>query len=368
VTEAVHPPIYVTEPGALPGATELARAPAGLFPRFKAYLKRHPILFLALLTPGIPEYLSGSSPLANLVFNPFWLLLGFAFNLGMYLPGVLLVREARIRWNKGWATVLTLGAAYAIVEEGIGLSTMFFPGSNPFGAEGLYGYAFGVSWVWVPEVMLIHMVYSIGVPLLLFAYAFPELNGRSLLTVGQIRWVIAVFAVDIALLVVVVSRLLGFWMGDAVLAGALVSVAGLVGLAYALPKDLIRASRRPSRLGTGSFAALGATFLPGFILLGSLLEWVHLPTVVVALAIPAYGALVLGLVVRELGSRDRDLQLLALAGGTMVPIAIIGVAVQLAFPIVLVADTLALLFLLHLRNRLSSARPSLPPMAASTRA
>src|ERR1700730_4900983 len=79
--------------------------------RAKAYLRAHPVLFLALLTPGIPEYLSGSSPFANIVLNPVWFALGLLLNLGMYVPGVLLIREAQIRWNKGWATVLALGAA-----------------------------------------------------------------------------------------------------------------------------------------------------------------------------------------------------------------------------------------------------------------
>ncbi|MGI0128719.1 MAG: hypothetical protein ACREEC_00955, partial [Thermoplasmata archaeon] len=105
-------------------------SPSNLWARVRSFLKAHPILFLALLTPGIPEYLSGSSAFAAIVLNPFWFVLGLSFNLAMYVPGVLLIREAQVRWNKGWATVLALGAAYAIVEEGIGLSTMCYPLSS----------------------------------------------------------------------------------------------------------------------------------------------------------------------------------------------------------------------------------------------
>jgi len=71
-----------------------------------------------LLSPGIPEYISGSSPTSAIVLNPPMFGFQLVANLGLYGPGVLLVREAMVRWNKGWATVLLLGAAYGILEEG----------------------------------------------------------------------------------------------------------------------------------------------------------------------------------------------------------------------------------------------------------
>src|SRR6266487_3884281 len=78
------------------------------------FLKSHPLLFLLFLTPGIPEYLSASSQLTLLVISPllfFGLLLA---NLGLYGSGVILIREAMIRWRKGWASVFLLGVAYGI--------------------------------------------------------------------------------------------------------------------------------------------------------------------------------------------------------------------------------------------------------------
>ncbi len=72
------------------------------------FLKSHPLLFLLFLTPGIPEYLSASSQLTLLVISPllfFGLLLA---NLGLYGSGVILIREAMIRWRKGWASVFLL--------------------------------------------------------------------------------------------------------------------------------------------------------------------------------------------------------------------------------------------------------------------
>ncbi len=54
-----------------------------------------------------------------------------AGNLGLYVPGALIVREAMVRWNKGWGSVLLLGAAYGILEEGVALSTLFNPKAHP---------------------------------------------------------------------------------------------------------------------------------------------------------------------------------------------------------------------------------------------
>ncbi len=74
--------------------------PKGVIAKFVYYLKSHPLLFLILLTPGIPEYLSASSQLTALVINPFGFLFQLGSNIGLYGSGVILIREAMIRWKK----------------------------------------------------------------------------------------------------------------------------------------------------------------------------------------------------------------------------------------------------------------------------
>src|SRR5437867_12218331 len=101
--------------------------PKGVIAKFVYFLKSHPLLFLLLLTPGIPEYLSASSQLTVLVINPLLFFLFLAANLGLYGSGVILIREAMIRWRKGWASVFLLGAAYGIAEEGLDLCTLYYP-------------------------------------------------------------------------------------------------------------------------------------------------------------------------------------------------------------------------------------------------
>ncbi len=76
--------------------------------------------FLALLSPIMAEMLSGSSPPLE-----FFAGLGFVFLIPLYGGGALLVRELTIRWDKGWATVIALGAAYGIIEEGIAVKSFF---------------------------------------------------------------------------------------------------------------------------------------------------------------------------------------------------------------------------------------------------
>ena len=164
------------------------------------FLRRHPVVCLLLLSPGIPEYISGSSPTSAIVLNP--LMFGFQLvaNLGLYGPGVLLVREATVRWKKGWATVLLLGAAYGILEEGVALSTLFNPDASPVGKLGTYGHWLGVNWVWVAGIIPVHMIFSISLPILLLGLAVPRTRGESLLSRRGVRVVSVVLAVDVAFL------------------------------------------------------------------------------------------------------------------------------------------------------------------------
>src|SRR5579872_6937430 len=127
-----------------------------------SYFRSHPTLLLLLMSPGIPEYISGSSPMNAILLNPPTFPLGIVANLGLYGPGVLLIREAKVRWKKGWGTVLVLGVAYGILEEGIALSTMFNPKAGPVGVLGYYGHWLGVSWVWSAGLVIFHSLFSIS--------------------------------------------------------------------------------------------------------------------------------------------------------------------------------------------------------------
>ena len=123
---------------------------------------------LFFLAPAVGELLSGSSPPAEF-FNPFTLLLLAA----LYGSGALLAREVRVRWNKGWPTVLALGAVYAIVEEGLMVKSFFDPAWVDLGLLGTYGRWGGVNWVWCLHLTAFHAVFSIAIPILLVELLFP---------------------------------------------------------------------------------------------------------------------------------------------------------------------------------------------------
>ena len=79
------------------------------------------IIFLLFVPAMIAELLSGNAPPLRF-FSPLWLLL---FVL-LYGCSILLIREAKARWGLQWS-VLFLGVAYAILEEGITTKAIFNP-------------------------------------------------------------------------------------------------------------------------------------------------------------------------------------------------------------------------------------------------
>src|SRR3989442_11288356 len=171
----------------LPPSLSPSPQPISVVSELVRFFKSPPLLFLLFLTPGIPESLSASSQLTLLVISPllfFGLLLA---NLGLYGSGVILIREAMIRWKKGWASVFLLGVAYGIVEEGLALWTLFNPLAQPVGVLGFYGHWLGVNWVWTVGLLIFHSVYSIGLPIFLFGLVFPEMKSKSLVSMSAVR-------------------------------------------------------------------------------------------------------------------------------------------------------------------------------------
>jgi len=121
------------------------------------------------MSPIVGEILSGSSPPASLL-NPF----GLFFLPGLYGSGALIVREAVRRWGKGWPSILLLGAAYGILEEGVMVKSFFDPHWPDLGLLGVYGRWMGVNWVWAEWLTIYHAIYSITIPILLIELLFPS--------------------------------------------------------------------------------------------------------------------------------------------------------------------------------------------------
>lgn len=128
-----------------------------------------PALTLYLLAPAIGELLSGSAPPVEF-FTPFGLIILPA----LYGSGAILVRELALRWDKRWPSILTLGIAYGIVEEGLMVKSFFDPGWPDLGILGTYGRFAGVNWVWSVALCLYHATISIAIPILLVEMIYPQ--------------------------------------------------------------------------------------------------------------------------------------------------------------------------------------------------
>lgn len=140
----------------------------------RSRLRFLPALVLFLLSPAIGELLSGSAPPSEF-FSPF----GFLMIVCLYGSGAVVVRELRVRWKKGVGSVLLLGAAYGVLEEGLLVTSWFSPYWVDLGPMAVYGRWLGVNWVWAEMLTIYHAVFSITIPILLVELAFHKRRDES---------------------------------------------------------------------------------------------------------------------------------------------------------------------------------------------
>jgi len=327
--------------------------------RLPLFLTSRPILLLLLLTPGIPEYLSSSSPLNAIVLNPPMFLLQVLANIGLYGSGAILIHDARVRWNKGWWTVLLLGAAYGILEEGVALSTLFDPKAGPVGQLGSYGRWLGVNWVWAAGIVPFHAIFSVSIPLLLLGLALPETKTRTLLSGRRTVAVFLVLAADVIALMAIVWFVSGYWMGSPILISSLLAIGGLVWASRRAPPSFLRNQRQSQGPSSRTPALVGISFFPAVLLTEGVGSAAGIPSFSDFLLLLLMQALYLIYVIRTdwTGSPRGEL---ALAIGLLIPIAAFGVLAELSFPLTLLAD----LALYVLFRRLWSAYSSTSTDAA----
>ena len=149
---------------------------------------RSPALVLFLLAPAMGELVSGSTPPLVLVVP-----IVAVWEALLYGCGALLVRELARRWGGGWPTILLLGAAYALMEEGISLKTIFDTTFEPAGQLATYGRIGELNSVFTIQIIVFHAVVSIALPILLTELAFPTRRdelwlGRRGIIITSILW------------------------------------------------------------------------------------------------------------------------------------------------------------------------------------
>ena len=133
--------------------------------REKSYAAAIVLFFVA---PLVAEYLLGDFPLTMISL--------LAVLAPLYGGGALLIRELARRTGRGWPTMLLLGAAYALIEEGFATQSLFNP--DIFHLHGHFLThawipALGIGGWWTVLMFNVHTFWSMGVSIALVEALFP---------------------------------------------------------------------------------------------------------------------------------------------------------------------------------------------------
>jgi hypothetical protein len=150
-------------------------------------------LTLFFIAPLVAEYLLGDFPITFLA--PLILL------TPLYGGGALLIREVARRTGRGWPTILLLGVAYALIEEGYTTQTLFNPDFLNLHLN-LLRFAWipslGIGGWWTLFMLNVHPFFSIGVSIALVEGLFPSRArtpwlGNAALSVVAVLYTAAVY-------------------------------------------------------------------------------------------------------------------------------------------------------------------------------
>ena len=323
---------------------------------------RWPVVVLLLIAPGIPELLTGSTPITPLFFDPPAFLLSFAFLIALYGTGALLIREFVVVFRKGWASVLLLGAAYGIAEEGFAAHTFFRTVGPPVDALATYGHAFGVNWLWALGLTVFHATYSIALPILLVNLAFPP--------VRSVRWLdgggVAVVAVVYGLTVLTFDLTIPFAPSLPLFLLFFAIAGGLVILAYRAPGPLLHPRPGPSRIGRTSLVLAGTLGFDAWLVVLLLAGSASVPAAGAAAIFVGVDLAAFGIVLRRVGTATLERSEFYFATGMLGVLFVWdAVFVEWVVPGVLVVTAVAAYLLYRLGQAVRvQAEPPSPPSRA----
>lgn len=123
---------------------------------------------LLFVAPLVAEYLLGDLPLK--------LLPALIFLAPAYGGAAVLIRETARRTGRGWPTMLTLGAAYALIGEGLLTQSLFNPdylNKHLHLLAPAYIPALGMGAWWTLLMLNLHTFWSMGVSIALVEALFP---------------------------------------------------------------------------------------------------------------------------------------------------------------------------------------------------
>lgn len=231
--------------------------------------------------------------------------------IGLYGSGAIIVQEYTRKWGKGWTSLVLLGAAYGIIEEGLTAKSFFDPHWVDLAVFGVYGRWLGVNWVWCEWLTIFHATISITVPIILAELMFYKDK--------DVRWVSnrALIIFEIIFVAVVIFgffMLSSFYPNVVQIAGCLVAIVILAYIAkrrvHKLPAG--QSSKRP--LTYFAFSAL--VMLSFFVIFYAGPNFIPLPIIDMLIGISA--ALIFWRIYAKWGASGlSDMQKFGIASGLL---------------------------------------------------
>jgi len=246
---------------------EKGAAEGSSLPVFKSQKRRlMPAVSLFFLAPLFGEYLLGNLKLSEIVYLP--------FIAPLYGAGALLIREITRRTGGGSATMLILGLAYGLIEEGLVDQMLFnphyFTGQDQI--SDTYMTALGMD-AWLTLIVLaMHAVWSTYIPITLVEALYPEWRIEPWLGSNGIGITAIMFLLGSAYLCYTIYLEENFFASISQFVGTGAAVAVLVALAFTIqPRTrMATAGFVPSPWIAGGFALVTSSL---FMLTESLPGW-----------------------------------------------------------------------------------------------
>ncbi len=148
----------------------------------------------------------------------------------LYGTGAVVIREIARRWKKGWVSILLMGMAYGIFEEGIIARSFFDPGWQDLGQLAFYGRWIGVNWIWSIALTIFHAVVSISIPIVITELLYPKKKDVLWLSKNELIIAFIIFLINALL-----GPLFGMKISALGMLASILCITGLVFLAYKWP-------------------------------------------------------------------------------------------------------------------------------------
>jgi len=206
---------------------------------------------LALLTPLIAELTFGSTPFRFTYLVLLW--------LPIYGAGVLLIRELVMRAGRGWPSIILLGLAYELAEDGLGLQALTSPHLYHAADWAPQILGFNIAY-WILNIIY-HVVFSAVIPIFITNLIFPAFKDKPYLKKGGLVWagLFAILGVLMMRGAVPPNQDPGYNEPLAVIVGCVVAIItiGIVALRL-LPRRQVVATTNTAVPSTMNLAGFGA--------------------------------------------------------------------------------------------------------------